>query len=167
MPEPDYINTGATFSPCKKYRYTLVREWSSLSDKPGYVLFIMLNPSTADETILDPTVRRCLGYAIDWGYKKLHVVNIFALRSTDPKQLYSSIDPVGVDNDKCICTEVEGADLVIAAWGTHGSFMDRGNTILKMTTPLSDIHYLKKTKNNIPNHPLYLKGNLLPKKWDS
>lgn len=173
MPEPDYTKKGATFSPCKKYRYTLVREWNSLSDKNGYVLFIMLNPSTADEYILDPTVRRCVQYAIDWGYKKMRVVNIFALRSTDPQHLYDSvehdgekyvtIDPVGADNDKCIYNEVEGADLVIAAWGTHGALKNRGEQVTEMISGIKDIYCLKKVKGDIPGHPLYLKRNLTPR----
>jgi hypothetical protein len=175
MSEPNYIRTGATFSPCKRYRYTLLREWSSLSDKEGYVLFIMLNPSTADEYQLDPTVRRCLGYAMDWGYRKMHVANIFALRSTDPKHLYDSVefngekyvptDPVGIDNNKCICTEVENADLVIAAWGSHGIYKNRGKDVMDMISKIKDIYYLKLTKGNVPGHPLYLKGNLVPQKW--
>jgi hypothetical protein len=162
MPEPNYTKKGATFSPCENYRYTLLREWSCLSDKAGYVLFIMLNPSTADEHILDPTVRRCVQYAIDWGYKEMHVVNIFAWRSTDPKGLDDNLDPIGIDNDKCIYSEVEEADLVIAAWGTHGTFKNRGEQVTEMITKLKNIYCLKKVKGDIPGHPLYLKRNLTP-----
>jgi hypothetical protein len=162
MPEPAYTRKGATFSPCKTYRYTLVREWTSLSDRKGHVLFVMLNPSTADENVLDPTVRRCLQYTIDWGYREMHVCNIFALRSTNPKQLYACNDPIGPDNDKCICTEVAGADLVIAAWGSHGAYKDRGSQVMEMITNIKEIHYLKLTKSGIPGHPLYLKGDLTP-----
>jgi hypothetical protein len=122
----------------------------------------MLNPSTATEEVLDPTVRRCLGYAIDWGYNKLHVVNLFGLRSTDPDQLYTSDDPVGVDNDKYIRSEVAGADLVIAAWGSHGTYMDRGDIVIAMVTKIKDIHYLHLTKDGIPGHPLYLNRKLTP-----
>jgi len=163
MPEPRYIQKDAIFSPCKAYRYTLSRKWNSSPDKEGYTLFVMLNPSTADENILDPTVRRCLYYTIKWGYGDMHVCNIFALRSTNPKRLYESIDPIGQENDKYICNEVKNANIVIAAWGSHGKYKNRGNEVMKMISTIKDVHYLKLTKENIPCHPLYLKGDLSPK----
>lgn len=164
--EPEYIARGATFSPCKNYRYTLMRKWSALPFKSGYVLFLMLNPSIADELVLDPTVRRCLGYALDWNYSEMHVCNIFGIRGTDPRILREVDDPVGKENDKYICEEVGNADLVIAAWGSHGTYKNRGDEVMKMVSKIKPIHYLQLTKQGIPSHPLYLKGNLTPQVWD-
>lgn len=125
---------------------------------PKRALFIMLNPSTADETKNDPTVRRCIGYARAWDYAFLTVCNIFALRSTDPKALYRHDDPVGPDNDMWIWQEADTADLVVCAWGTHGKLNGRD----KQVTALLDgktLHTLGVTKDGHPKHPLYVPAN--------
>ena len=83
-PQPQ--NKTATFSECRKYRYTLWRRWDGLFAS-GYAMFIGLNPSTADETNDDPTIRRCIGYARDWGYGGLCMTNLFAFRATLPKNM--------------------------------------------------------------------------------
>mgnify|MGYP000880158315 CR=1 FL=1 len=91
------IKPTAGFSPDREFRYTLTRRW----DDRLLVNFLMLNPSTADENIEDPTIRRCMGFARDWGYGGLMVTNIFAYRSTDPKALYKVPDPTGPANNPC------------------------------------------------------------------
>ena len=93
-------SSGATFSPCRRYRYTLWRQW----DERPPATFIMLNPSTADETANDPTVERCQRRAQAMGYGGVRVANIFALRSTDPRALYTAEDPVGPENDHALLT---------------------------------------------------------------
>lgn len=106
---------GAVFSPDRIYRYRLTRDGAMHGST---VLFIMLNPSTADETQDDPTIRRCMAYAARWGHARLEVVNLFALRATNPMQLrLFRGDPVGPDNDRHIMEAVQDADIVIAAWG--------------------------------------------------
>jgi hypothetical protein len=152
----------AQFGSDNKYRYTLGRCFFTV---PGNktVSFIMLNPSTADAGVSDPTVRRCEGYAKLWGFNRLTVLNIFALRSTDPKALYASSDPVGPDNDEFILACVKTSDLVVCAWGVHGKFMDRGNHVRMLIDGRCKPTYLKLTKDGIPSHPLYLKGSLKPK----
>ncbi len=160
--EPAYSSKGAIFSPCKKYRYTLWREWQTLDPKKNCVLFVMLNPSTADENILDPTVRRCLGYAMDWGFNRMEIANIFALRSTDPKELYKCEDPVGIENNVYIQKLASESDLVIAAWGTHSKYNNRGDAVIKILKEVCKPHYLKNSKDGIPCHPLYLKRDLIP-----
>ena len=114
----------------------------------------MLNPSKADSRILDATVRRCIDYAKRWGYRTLEVGNIFALKSTDPALLYSEIDPVGPENDQAIRDIYAKADLTIAAWGTHGIYLNRGNEVLKL---IPEAKCLVQTKEGQPGHPLSLK----------
>ena len=117
----------AVFSPDEVYRYVLRRSVpQAFGVEPGKaVAFVMLNPSIATETVLDPTIRRCLDYAQRWGYSDLYVVNLFALRSTDPKALYGHDAPIGQHNDDFITAVARAADLVIMAWGTHGKLSER------------------------------------------
>lgn len=159
----------ATFSPCRTWRYRLERRWSA----GPTAAFILLNPSTADETNDDPTIRRCIGYAKGWGYGGLVLGNIFALRSTDPKGLYSHPDPVGPDNDRVLAEIAREADRIVCGWGTHGAFTGRGGAVLRVireagATPLA----LKLTSAGHPGHPLYLRSDLEPrpfpaKSWHS
>lgn len=140
----------AVFSPCRLWRYELWRQWDG--SKP-YCMFIGLNPSTADEELDDPTVRRCIRYARDWGYGALCMTNIFAWRDTDPRQMKRQPDPVGPENEKTLMHRAQGAGIVIAAWGTHGAHL---NQHLRVKRMLPELHALKVTKDGFPGHPLYL-----------
>lgn len=155
---------GATLSTDRKYRYHL---WRSLHTKTGAgnVTFIMLNPSTADETMNDPTIRKCLSFARAWGYKSMDVVNLFALRATNPKELVKAADPIGPKNDQVIEKIVADASLVIAAWGVHGALHQRDDDVIRMVTPTGKLHYLRFTKHKHPSHPLYLPMALKPIPW--
>lgn len=150
------IEKTAIFSPCRQYRYSLSRFW--IITKP-FVLFVCLNPSTADENVDDPTIRRCIRYADSWGYGGMVMVNLYGYRSTDPKKLHEISDPVGPDNDKHIKLNTRLAEKTIAAWGTVGGKVMRSDKVMWM---LENTHYLKMTKNGHPSHPLYLKNNLKP-----
>lgn len=137
----------------------------NLADNERTCLFIMLNPSTADDVQDDPTIRRCIGYARRWGFGKLTVCNIFAYRSTDPDVLFEIDDPVGLDNLSYIRSEIRQAvfvgGIVVCAWGVHGEYWDQGNRIISMIKELGVQPYcLKMTKGNQPSHPLYLKADL-------
>jgi hypothetical protein len=151
---------GAVFSESEHYRYRLWRVWSKTK---GRVLFVMLNPSTADFKKNDPTVRKCIMYAQKWGYGSAEVVNIFAWRSTDPKALYDAKDPVGPENDRHILQAAGNAQKIICAWGAHGALKGRGHNVLRM---LRDDGYqvqaLHRTKDGQPGHPLYLAGSAVP-----
>ena len=140
----------ANISKDKIYRYTLSRTWDST--KPT-VLFIGLNPSIADENIDDPTVTRCINFAKDWGYGTLLMANLFAFRSTYPKEIYLIDDPIGKDNDHYILECVKQSDLIIACWGNNGTYMDR-EKIIKELVP--NLYCLQKNKNGTPHHPLRL-----------
>lgn len=156
----DWIGS-ATFGSGGKYRYVLRRKFL-FGDK--IVVFIMLNPSTATAEQSDPTVTRCEKFSQRWGYGELVVLNIFALRSTDPKKLYRDDDPVGPENDMYIKMISKEASLVVCAWGIHGTFLARDAEVAKMIAPYKP-HYLKLTKHGIPGHPLYLSSKLEPKPW--
>ena len=116
---------GAYFSPCRRWRYALWRFWA-----PQPLLhFIMLNPSTADENANDPTVERCERRAHDWGYGGVIVTNVFAWRSTDPRGLHDTEDPVGPENDAVIPRAALAARDTICAWGVHGR--ERGMVLVE------------------------------------
>lgn len=108
---------GAEISACQGYRYDLSRRWGS---KPGCVLWLMLNPSTADAERDDMTVKKCVEFSDRMGFHALHVVNLFALRATDPVELLKAADPVGPDNDFWIghrSHSVVGPLKIVLAWG--------------------------------------------------
>ncbi|HEX2925063.1 MAG TPA: DUF1643 domain-containing protein [Ruminiclostridium sp.] len=152
---------GAIIDETGKYRYQLWRIWDET--KP-LVLFIMLNPSTADTEEDDPTIRRCMNYARSWDYGGIKVVNLFAYRATNPKELTKVIDPVGIENNKFITMAVQETGTVIAAWGTKGNYLSRQNHLMELEL-LYNLHYLELTKDGFPKHPLYLKADLKPIKW--
>ncbi|OQY98832.1 MAG: hypothetical protein B6D36_17070 [Planctomycetes bacterium UTPLA1] len=142
--------SGARFSACRRYRYILWRLWNP--DEP-VVMVVGLNPSTADETTDDPTVRRCVRFAQSWGYGGVLLTNLFAYRSKDPAALPSVSDPVGPDNDRWIAWSNERSVLSVAAWGVGGSLHQRDREVLPL---LTNPHCLGITKGGAPRHPLYL-----------
>lgn len=149
---------GAIISPCERYRYALWRKWGM----GGTCMFIGLNPSTADARLDDPTIRRCIGFARSWGYGGLIMTNLFAWRATDPRDMMDAEDPVGPDNDITLRTAYRNATITIAAWGVHGTYGGRCNTVRSM---LPRLHYLRMTKSGHPSHPLYLPACLQPGEW--
>jgi hypothetical protein len=152
--------SGAHFSPCAAWRYTLWREWRH--DAPQ-VTFVMLNPSTADESKNDPTVERCERRARLAGYGRLEVVNIFALRSTDPAALYKHADPIGPGNDEAIAESVRTAQMVVCGWGSHGAYLNRGLAVLRLIRALGKVpHALRRNQDGSPGHPLYVPYELTP-----
>ncbi len=153
----------ATFSADRTYRYALTRTWDS--DLPD-ACFLMLNPSTADHQQMDPTVRRCAGFARSWGAGGLIVLNAFALRSTDPKQLYIHPDPIGPHNDEVIRGHLSSPDLswVVAAWGHHARKI--GGRHRQVAALLGGRALaLRVTKDGDPGHPLYVPASAVPVPW--
>lgn len=159
-----FLENGATFSPCRLYRYSLHRQWY---DGKPYCCFIGLNPSTADETHDDPTVRRCIDYARTWDFGGLIMLNLFAFRATNPDTMKVQADPIGPDNDRNIRNFCRQSRLVIAAWGNDGAYRRRGEHVYKMLNSDGiDLHYLRLTQSKQPGHPLYLPRTLQPIKWE-
>jgi hypothetical protein len=161
-----YFHTGATTSNDNLYRYELVREWESLlhptapHDRPG-VLWIMLNPSTADGMKDDPTIRRCVDFTDRWGYQSLKVVNLYALRCTRPIHLEHHPDPVGPRNLKhlrAVLQDSEHYPIVVAAWGGHQG-PEPAPSQQTIYRSLRQIDCLGFTNDGHPRHPLYVKGD--------
>ncbi len=150
---------SAAFSSCRTYRYALWRIWQPQEPQ---LLFIGLNPSTADEQADDPTIRRCLGYAQDWGYGGITVANLFACRTSDPAVLRAEEDPVGPENDRWLQVLADQAGLVVAAWGNHGMFRGRWKEVAAI---FSELHCLELTRLAQPRHPLYTRKSSLPIRW--
>jgi hypothetical protein len=154
--------TGATFSPCQAYRYRLWRIWDH---REPLMAFCMLNPSTADAETNDPTVERCQRRAMAAGYGGLVVVNLFALRSTDPDALYHHHDPVGLGNDHIILGVAREAKAFVCGWGTHADKVSpgRAQSVLEMLQGEGVVpHALGLTKDGHPRHPLYLPYDVAP-----
>lgn len=146
-----------------KYRYLLTRIWDE-SNPPA--VFIMLNPSTADAEQDDPTIRRCIDFARRWDCGGIRVVNVFAFRATDPKELCKAKDPVGPKNYEYIKEALTSAGIVIAAWGAAGPKMPQAyKKVFEAAEEIDTmiIHCLGCTKSGHPRHPLYLSKAIMPK----
>lgn len=154
--------------PADPYRYVLWRNWHVgaplfAPQAQRTVAFVMLNPSTATHERVDPTVTRCIGYARAWGFTGLLVLNLFALRATDPRKLARATDPVGPLNDELLEAWLPKAELVICAWGNGGALHQRSRVVLGIVQragrpPMG----LQWTKAGEPSHPLYLPALLSP-----
>jgi hypothetical protein len=149
---------GAIFSDCEAYRYCLWRDWSGLSMRASSVCFVMLNPSTATELVLDPTLTRCQGFTRRLGYSRFEVVNLFALRSTDPRGLHHIADPVGPDNDQVIAERMAAAAIIVVGWGAFPLAAARARRVVELAAGKT-LHCLGVTQAGWPRHPLYLKAS--------
>ena len=151
------IVKGALLSPCGKYRYWLSRQWShriAVYEPP--LVFVMLNPSTADHEIDDPTIRRCMGFAKREDARGMMVLNLFAARVTDPNKLKAMEDPVGPDNDSETQRLLgDGYATVVCAWGANKIASRRAAQFLKNMEG-RDLYCLGTTKDGSPRHPLYV-----------
>ena len=154
---PDLM-CSAVFStdPEQAWRYELRRVWER---RGKLVAFVGLNPSTADETHDDPTVRRCIGFAERWGYGGLIMLNAFAFRATDPYDMITADDPVGTENDRHILAATAEASLTVVAWGNHGRWAGRSAHLM---TLMGRVSALDINTTGEPRHPLYVRGDTKP-----
>lgn len=147
-----------------EYRYELTRSWARAG---SLATFIMLNPSTADATNDDPTIRRCIGFARSWGCNGLYVGNLYALRSTEPKGLWVHPDPVGPDNDEHLTDLADRALFfgwpLVAAWGANAK-PERVAQVLALPG-MENLQALGITKSGAPRHPLYLRSDATLSPW--
>lgn len=157
---PD-MGRSAVFSTDRLYRYELRRTWDTTT-RPA--MFVGMNPSTADEVADDPTVRRCIRFARDWGYGELLMANLFAWRATDPKALPSD-RPVGDANDEHLRRMATEAGIVVAAWGAIKMPAEWAGRPRHVANLLPAVHVLGLTKDGHPRHPLYIKADAVPFGW--
>lgn len=149
---------SAILSDCGKYRYALKRKWDGLlTGQENLLGWVMLNPSTADAMVDDPTIRKVIGFSKRAGYNGIYVCNLFAFRSTDPHGLMLAEDPVGSMNNVYLVSVFRTCKAVVVAWGNHGGYANRDQEVLGLLAnhevqPLC----LGVTKQKQPKHPLYV-----------
>ena len=138
------------------YRYQLSRIWDS---SLPMVMFICLNPSTADHNDDDPTILKCIKYAQDWGYGGLLMGNLFAYRATEPLDMKRADDPIGPLNNHHLKLMSQQVDKIVCGWGNHGVYLSRDEEVKSM---FDNLYALRINKTGSPAHPLYLKKSLIP-----
>lgn len=158
----------AVISADQQYRYQLTRNMDDLCAQMGAprLPFLMLNPSTADAALDDPTIRRCKGFALRDGYSGIVVVNLYALRSTDPSNLWVHDDPVGPDNDRYLVEVASLHPAVVCAWGANAPKERVLQVMDLLHQTRARLLCLGTTQDGSPRHPLYVKGETALMKWD-
>ena len=149
------LGSGADISLDGIYRYRLWRTW----DNPEHrCLWMMLNPSTADADKDDPTIRKCIGFAKRWGFGAIDVVNLFAFRATDPTELLTAADPVGLENDGTTLDALRSARRVVLAWGQHDARVRKlvAERAKQFVWRARDAGTLGRSQSGSPRHPLML-----------
>ncbi len=155
---------SAIIDKSKKYRYFLERRWGL--DAENVINFILLNPSTADATSDDPTVKACIEFAKRWKFDGIMITNLFAFRATDPAKMKSCQSPHGFQNDKFIKSVAKKSKMVVVAWGNHGTHCARDKEVLKILRAINQPFCLGITKSGNPKHPLYIKRTTKPKLFE-
>lgn len=154
------MNRTAEISKCGRYRYHLARWWEY--NKPS-VTFIMLNPSTADANVDDPTIKRCIKFAQRWGCGGIQVVNLFALRTPSPDVMKASAAPEGIFNPQSILNAAQTSAWVICAWGNHGAHRGQAERVMKILQGHGVKTYcLGTTDSGQPKHPLSRGKGFIP-----
>ncbi|WP_425318523.1 DUF1643 domain-containing protein [Pseudomonas nitroreducens] len=158
---------SAIISDCGQYRYLLTRESGlPLAEAPA-ALFIMLNPSTADATLDDPTIRRCRGFAQAWGCSGLAVANLYAYRATNPRDLLQCTDPVGPENDAQLAALAGEYRDIVCAWGKHAK-ADRVSVVAAILQQAgARLWCLGINKDGSPKHPLYIRQDTQLMRWNA
>lgn len=151
----------AILSPDRRYRYTLERRWAADSDGPRTIAWIGLNPSTADESELDPTLRRIMDFSRSWGFDAFVMLNLFAYRATSPEDMKAQAKPTGRHNDAHIRGTLLRPEVqaVVACWGVHGAHRARSVEVAEIMdecAPHCRPYHLGLTNGGQPKHPLYL-----------
>lgn len=163
------MSFDTVFSPCRLYRYLWKYTWAP---RLPPMVIIGLSPSTADEQRKDPTVTRGANFAAAWGFGALWMMNLFAFRATDPRDMKAAADPIGPENNEWLITvcgdvvhNLNGR--VLAAWGNHGTHRNRSRDVVLLMGQNARVPLwaLKVTKAGQPQHPLYLPAALKPFEW--
>ncbi|MBE9139317.1 DUF1643 domain-containing protein [Nodosilinea sp. LEGE 07088] len=147
------MERSAIFDSTGCYRYYLGRRWNQAAPR---LAIVMLNPSQADASRDDPTLRRCIGLAQGWGFGAIAVVNLFAYRSPHPRVLSQVADPIGPGNNAALAEATQQADQVLLAWGNWGSWRERDRAVLTLLAPhQAKFRCLGQNRTGQPRHPLY------------
>jgi hypothetical protein len=150
-----YISTGAFISDCGTWRYSLWRNWDSFNNRK--MIIVGLNPSTANAEKDDNTINRCVNFAKRNGCGGIIMLNLFAFRAREPKDMMAATDPVGPQNDVILRHYADLADqMFVAAWGVGGTFKDRDKEVSRM---FFGMQCFGLTKHGLPRHPLFLKSD--------
>ena len=151
-----YLENDAVISDCGKYRYLLRRTWEHAKPR---LLYVMLNPSTADARQDDATIRSCVRLASGLGYGSIEVVNVFAWRATKPDELLTASDPCGPMNEYTVQAAIARCDVVVCAWGAWPP-ADQASIYLRnaIHARRPAAYCFGKTKAGAPKHPLYIKS---------
>jgi hypothetical protein len=152
------MNNPCQFSACRRYRYSLTHEIDTIPIGAVVVLWIGLNPSTADENALDPTLRRVRAFTTRLGGNTFVMANLFAWRDTDPKKMMAVEDPVGPENDEVLKALAAVSSIIVCAWGAHGGHRDRAAVVRTLLAGHS-VHCLGTNADGSPRHPLYLSAS--------
>lgn len=145
-----------------EYRYMLTRQWGTGNN---FINFILLNPSTADHLIDDPTVKSCISIAENNGFDGLYITNVFAFRATQPSDLKKASDPVGPENEEYLKKYNKRCNMTIVAWGNHGSFLGGSERVLDIFKG-QPLYCLEKNKSGSPKHPLYVQRETKPIRFE-
>lgn len=158
------VSRSAELSPCGKYRYTLWRSWAPISGLSRCVTWVMLNPSTADAQIDDPTIGRCIEFSQREQFDHLVVVNLYAYRSTDPRAMLrlDAAEARGPHNLDRLRDAIAQTEKTIVAWGNPG-----GGHLPPYLDGVGPLWCLGTNKNGSPRHPLYLRGDTPLVRWPS
>lgn len=153
------MNNACQFSRCRRYRYSLTHEIDSLPLADArQIMWVGLNPSTADENELDPTLRRVRAFTMREGGTSFVMTNLFAWRDTKPAGMKAAVDPVGPLNDRVLLAQAAASALIVCAWGTDGDYRYRASNVLHLLRDFP-LRCLGKNGDGSPKHPLYVAGN--------
>jgi hypothetical protein len=162
------MHRDAVISADGVHRYSLTRYW----DYGPPVVFVMLNPSTADGMVDDPTIRRCVGFARDWGFPGLVVVNLFTVRAADPADLVLAVKAGKFGSDERATRDehirsafAQSSSGPIAAWGAHKLASDERAGVMSLCPADRHWSHLGVTSKGAPKHPLYLKKSTARQEW--
>ena len=159
---PEGLPEQYLFSPDARYRYAFARWWGT-QDLGSATIWVLLNPATGDtEGRRRPTLERCITWSRGWSSTGLVIVNLFAYRATNPRELTAVSDAVGPANDEVLAALTGAGQRTMVAWGARGALRDRSRQVAPV---LVDPLCLALTSRGEPRHPLYVRGMAGPRPW--
>jgi hypothetical protein len=159
------VENECLFSPDRRHRYRLIHRWNP-GPQEKLILWIGLNPSTADEARLDPTLTRIAAFSRREGFDGFWMANLFALRTPHPKIMMASPDPIGSATDAELLIAAARCARIVAAWGVGGEFSERGAAVARLFVG-KKLWCLGSTLTGHPRHPLYVAGKQPLVRWSS